>query len=557
MEDTYFFHRDIVFELSSLYQPESLIDISLTHRIYKLFIFELKHCEQRFYYHNIDKFPGLQSIHIPKFHDMNNFNSKLLSNITSLIFYNYRQKERITLFTNLIDCKLKQIYQRESLICQRRSYHLNIQTNRDISLVSHFSNVTSLNIVNRCRTEICNLSRLSMYPNVKSLSISLIPDICGLSRLTALNILTLRNFETIEGNNILFLKNINPTHLAIHCDEKLSNICVLNNCSKLKSLQLSGCYSLIMNHVSNIRTLIIRESDDVSMKMSFDVNECLNLRYLSFGCGYKLTRCLSLSNLSKLEYLCLNNIELDDNFYNIENYENNFCLLSITRLELERSTRVINLLSFPNLKYLQMRSGKGIHLNKLTQLVNLRLFLSLSSEIINLNFHRNLTHLHLWGNNMTHLSKVTNLKYLCYSKAYSKQSNGSNTIDICNQLNHLTTLTLLRLNFEKTREDIFFDINLLSNCVNLKSLETDMKLNSLSSLIKLNSLTLETAFCNHYNDSLSLLTRLTHVGVYIGSDDRMVDLRNLTRLEQINAKITYSRNNDLKRDLRLPLNYEK
>lgn len=543
MEVYYIFHHDVVQELSSLCSPESLVQLSSSHRNFRLLIFELKYCDQRFYHPDINKFHNLRSIRIPRFYKFNNLDSNKLSRITSLIFYNYNQQESIILFTNLIDCRCKPI---NALHCRfyhsklLQLNHMKVEYDEDILTIRNFTNVTSLNIVHCYQREMFDIELLAIYTNIKSLSITLINNICRLSLLIGLEKLKLSNFETFDGNKIFFLKNINLTYIDISSskNDELEEY-VFDNCTKLKYIKLSRCRNLMMNYVNNIRTLIIAESfskfmninsfgSDVDSKDIFDINKCENLEYLFFEAWNKSNRHLALTKLTKLKYVHLKNIGLNNDF----SYPSIFTL----KLQNPPGKENVNLTSFENLKSLHVHRVHVFNLTTLTKLEQLYLNKHSPNIFVDLNFHRDLTKLNLDEYNLTNLNCAIRLKYLSYNDLYSNLANEFDEICICKQLNHLSRLTNLKLYFEKINDSLF-DCIWLSECVDLRSLNINMKLNNLWFLEKLNSLVLQKEYCNRYNYTINSLTRLTYISVYVEQNNIIADLRNLTRLEKMDANV--------------------
>lgn len=537
MEDCYIFHSDIVQELASLFGPEILIEMSTSHKIFRLFIFELKYCNQRFYYRDVYKFHKLQSIYLPKFHDFSDFNPNRYSQIKFLKCYNHDNISHIMLLTNLRNCFVESNfhhyypeYFHSNLISM---YHVAFYCQPFVSILNKYTNMTSLQYHGQWREtnehDFYELKTINHLNNIKSLYINQIENIYDIWKLTILNqleILTLNDFETFDGHRTILFRNFNVTQLDIfYTGSEHFDKCVLDNCTRLKSITLHRCDDFTINYMNNIRTLIIYESRNNFMKnLEFDLNIYTNLKYFVFHSRKESNRLFTLSNLSKLQYVDLTNVAFDGN-------------IGITKLQLKdegwNRTYELELISFENLRYLQICSIDIINLNKLTKLENL--YVNNVSKNIFDDLHScvHLTSLELTQCKITNLSTLTNLFYLSIRSHRNKIYNSKDIADICDQLNNLIKLTKLVLNFDiSKKKKILFDCNLLSRCINLKSFQTNMRLNHFFHLTKLHTLNLDgSSWKNYYNSTLSLLTRLTYIETYIGKKNRIVNIINLTRLE--------------------------
>lgn len=283
---------------------------------------------------------------------------------------------------------------------------------KDISGLSEFKNITTLNLSGNA---LCDLNELSGLTKLRTLELESndINDISGLSNLRNLKILNLSGNRINDISSLSGLKELTTLNLS---DNELSNLSGLHELTYLTTLDLGGNEIADLNEMYGLTNLT--ELSLVSNKLLSDIKPIsglINLTAINL-CDNQISDISALSRLTKLENLYLSYNEIDD----------------------------ISALSYlTNLKSLWLGHNQIVDvtaLSDLTKLLDLELCDNQISAIDGLSKLIKLTKLDLSSNqisDISSLSKMIDMKYLYLS---------NNMISDTDCLSNLTKLESLDIN---------------------------------------------------------------------------------------------------------------
>lgn len=523
MEDTYILISDCVHNLSNLFTFHHLLQLSTTQKQNSSCIYELSihdHDNQPIYYtstYQINKFHNIHTLTISKYYSYVNLTK--LTHINNVRFYDFHLLEYITNLTNLTSCHCMQytqgsFYFHTNLI-KLYDFNRNFHEYNISDIMSH-TQLTNLD-VNQLHNQHLykDLTSLLTFTNLRSLTTDYLINMSEISQLKLLEKLTL---ETNVNNNdfcIVINHSFLTYFVAAEVEAGEIQTCLLQNCHKLKYLELWDCKICALSSYSQLQTLLIYTYYN-DLKIEFDVKKCINLQYLKFNHNIvdmeDLKSCVRLNSLfiSYSEKINISDIVAE----------------KITHLYIDScpGKQRLNLEYFINLKILSLCSTLHTNINKLTQLEHLTLCASSdendfgSIDFVN---HLYLTYLEMTNDKFINLHLLTKLYELNLSNYDARDSKKVWKEDIL----HLHKLTSLDLSFQ----EVTLHGKYLSRCVSLKHFSCNCNVISLD-CISNNLNDLDIPYCESNMETINTLTKLTYLDFLRINNHVHGDLKNLIRL---------------------------
>lgn len=541
MEVIYILNNDCVQNVSGYFELNSLISLSSAIKSYQYFIFELKHCQKRLFYHNIYKFRNLLTLSIPK-----DFVYHNLSHLTQLKTLEYRNEDYescITHFRNLISCK----YIDFDLV-PNNIFHTNLislQTfdewskntlrceEYNIENISLFTNLTQIHT--RGLINYHSAKQLLIHSNLKYLSTKYVDDIFVLTRLAKLQDIKIKSKISVD----FYFQHHNVTNIKI----KNFNECIVENCHRLNQLSLDSCKKLTINCCDNLKILIIK---GLPLDSNFRIECFPNIEQFEFynHNSFDMSS-LNITRLNTLIWQCPTIPQLKTKIKN-----------NITRLELRDVTRAFDFKYFTNLKHLDVIDVDFVNIDRINTLENLK-FISHGKKLlfVDLKYHINLTHLKVYYSETKNLCELKNLKFFHLTPSYILDENS--ILSLHDEIKYLPMLTSLHLNIEPEISKIFrIDVSSWSCRKKIINFNIYIPIHGLKSMKNLEKLYIEytNIYDTTYNKYISRLTNLISLSVYICKKYVHLDIRNLTRLQYLNIEVHKKSVSDTLTVLK-PINY--
>ena len=531
MEDIYQLIPDCVFNLSSQFTFDILLQLSTTSKYNSKSIYELTihdHDNQPIYHTSINqikKFHNIDTLMISKyynFHPSMKTNNNLieLTHIKNINFHDEQQIQYVTKLTHLTSCNFGGMnsisipYFHTNL---SKLYNFRSDKIHNIKNIIGFTHLTYIDVLNN--HDDIGVEQFLRFKNLKSLTIPVLSNLSNLSLLISLDTISIQN-DYLYHHDVFVISHPTVTNIQIYDCTDFD----IKNCYELMYLKLtdSGTRSLDINS-SKLRTLIFgaTNDDERDVNMDLDIDKCLNLEYFEHLITTKNLTYLSsrLTKLNSLSFGYGTNINGDDTVTH-----------NLTSLALYYCPGVFDLNKYRNLKKLIMCNISHINIDKLIELEYLDCDCNkadIKRDCINSMNHQKLTYLRLLNNGVINLNRSNKLNKLLLHYV--------DEVDIVNiwnnDLKYLCELTYLHITMKHENllcSEKIFDVSSLLNCVNLKHLECNFLLKNLSLLNKVNHLNI----CYH-KSHLNIINKLTKLtALYISSNEKIdkIDVRGLKRL---------------------------
>lgn len=327
-----------------------------------------------------------------------------------------------------------------------------------------FDSILSYTQLTRINTfslyDLVDVNQLLTFSNIKWLKIhGRINNISNLCKLQYLKDIIIQDY--VKSNNSIRIDHPTVTRIRIFD----ANHCVIENCYNLRYLKLINCETFIVNSsLLKFQTIILKIFN--SKENNFDIDHCINLKCLKLeNVQIPIYLSSNLANLNSLHIHDSNNINIDRIVAN-----------NLTSMLLYRACGVFDFLNYTNLKYLYLLATTQINIDSLVRLEYLDLFYPLTKNIfVDCNNHTNLTHLRIERCKFFNLRRLTKLQL---HTLILEDFNIDEMKDAWNyELKYLSRLTCLNLFVDRGSNELILDSKHLSNCILLKSLRFNFKLN--------------------------------------------------------------------------------
>lgn len=385
MEDIYHLIPDCVQDLSSNFTFLSLIRLTSSHQYYKLFMFEIKHIEQKLYYNSIESFYNLRTLSVPEC--IINYN---ISRLTNLQYFTYIDSKYNCILSHLTNLK----YVNCDALCYRLPTELNKLENINYlpylhtvswDCLTHFTKLTNLDISLLPR-EFQDYNSILQFIHLRAIQCRGNINIDCFKSLKHLKKLRLHAYDQT-------MQDFSIEELAIYD----SNDVVINRCTNLTNLYTQGCENMQIIECFNIRKIQF-EFNQTPILIHFLTNlEILNI-------STNKVQCCGLSFFPKLNDVSIYGINRMRFFNNPNN-----CVTSLNLYPHEH----IDYSMFHRLRKLIFRDNYFLNLSCLTNLVDLEIRTK-CNDMIDLKYLINLTSLKMFekDNVFTNLTLLTNLEIL-------------------------------------------------------------------------------------------------------------------------------------------------
>lgn len=516
MEDIYLVISDCVCNLSKLFTFHPLLELSLIHKLHAQFIYELTihdHDKQPIYHTSVDqikRFHNIDTLTIPRYYDFYFDNVSKLTHIYNIRFY---KTSLVSIVTNLTHLTSYRCFGSEYFHTNLKRL-LYIQDNGGYKMENNeFKDINHLRLHG-----LDDVEQLLLFTNLKSLHVEFLQDISKLSQLKSLHALQIDIFRSdvvIHHPTLTRIEIWNSKH------------CTFQNCFNLKFIELIEYKSCSLDTYSMLQTIILI-SYQRKIDIQFDINKCIDLKYLKFdGNQIKINNITSsLIKLNQLDITLGANINIDNIIAN-----------NLTFLMLNNYLDTFDFGNYINLKKLMLYDVKYINIDNIQGLeyLTIRNKFENYGNVINCDNHRYLTFLNLMNCSFSNLFQLTKLHDFTFSRFdYFELRNIWNDMLYLSKLTSLTLFSKNSYGYDHSCET--FDGKYLSNCVNLKLLACNLSighLNMLTKIIDLSVLKIEI-----YGDIITQLTKLTRVEFLNEHDTELIfDLTNLNRLVIISGSI--------------------
>lgn len=539
MQQQYFLHTDCVQNMAGNFTATMLISLSTVVNNHRLFIFELKDCKKPLYYSQIDKFYNLSALTVPK-----NFIYTTLSkmtNLNSIDFYTPKLLPYVTNLTNLIYCKCVNFRKEEFPIYHPNLKNLNVfgihqdfQDEIDIYgkqqfKMQHVNRLSNLTEIHTCNVvDYQGINSLIMHTNLKALYTKCSSDINNLTQF--------KHFETLDVNhNINSGDYINPNrakdftlqnHSTItNLHTKHTKTSTVKNCINLKYLSVRFCAIAHIENCPSVQTIIF--DNIIKCTSPSDINIFTNLEYLSLvDSGQMKVQPFKIMKLNKLTYLRLSGAYNPTMPHHIAK--------NIKGLVLESLLYVYDISKFVNVEILVVSNAKITGTEKLTNLQIAHLTNQPEDYPTNLINCTKLTHLMSMHSKVNGLEGLINLKIFNFTNVNDEHMRKPSELNkFMKIIIGYTKLYGLLGNLSYNLSDPYtFDIASLKNPQDIDEFTLGMKLKNLH-LLK-NATHMMLYYQDEYNESITKLTKLTMLDVYITKPNMIINLKPLTRLGYIN-----------------------
>lgn len=537
MEDIYLLISDCICNMSKLFNFDPLLQLSESTKNNSELIYELSIHTQPIYYSSTNQirlFRNIHSLTIPKYYQYNNLSH--LTHIYDIRYYGTTIGDDISKLTHLTSCSL---IKKET----HRYFHRNLIRLYDFDYnhewyhledIIKFTQLTHLNTW--ALHGWIHINELLSFVNLRSLKTDVMNDLSNLCMLTSLDTLMIRRGHQLDQDEAV-VEHFNLTKI-ITLEIKH---CVLQNCTNLKYLGSSDCKTFtIDSHRSKLQTLILNgHAKHIVMKLDFDLNECINLRYFECNADNLLNRTIYFtSKLSKLNSLFLHNSldakDIDNTVANNLTYLQLFDwrFASVHSAETKHKLDSFDFTHCTNLRILIIyKSTSYVNISKLHRLQHLSFrdkYYMHDHHVMDCKNYLNLTHLELKNIQCDNLRLLTGLKTLIYLSMRTAELD-----QIWNrEMIHLSQLNCLHLflcsNDRKNKKSMQTD---KISHLRLKEFRFNFELNNLNHLNELNCL--EMKYMPRYDSCFSKLTKLTNMNIHNLKGGHYFDMRDKSRLNYI------------------------